>query len=66
MERSLQTRVAVVILALVTLASAALAVFNFVQEGRFQTPTDGVWWGRGDRRRGRQPGGRPRSREQSG
>jgi two-component system NtrC family sensor kinase len=44
MERSFQTRVAVVILALVTLGSAVLAVFNFIQEGNFQTPTDGVWW----------------------
>ncbi len=44
MERSLQTRVVAVLLALLTVAAVLLAVFNFQQEQHFQQPTDGVWW----------------------
>jgi PAS domain S-box-containing protein len=44
MERSFQTRVTVVLLALFTAAAAVFATFNFIQENNFQTPTDGVWW----------------------
>ena len=44
MERSFQTRVTVVLLALCTAAAAVFATLNFIQENNFQTPTDGVWW----------------------
>jgi two-component system, NtrC family, sensor kinase len=44
MERSFQTRVTVVLLALFTAAAAIFATFNFLQENNFQTPIDGVWW----------------------
>lgn len=44
MERSFQTRVTVVLLALFTAAAAVFATLNFIQENNFQTPTDGVWW----------------------
>jgi PAS domain S-box-containing protein len=44
MERSFQTRAAVLLLALFTVAAAVFATFNFIQENNFQTPTDGVWW----------------------
>lgn len=44
MERSLQTRLTVLLLALFTVAAAAFAIFNFIQESKYQLPTDGVWW----------------------
>src|ERR1700756_432098 len=44
MERSFQTRVTVVLLALFTVAAAVFATFNSIQESNFQTPPDGVWW----------------------
>lgn len=44
MERSFQTRVSVVLLALFTVAAAVFATFNYIQESNFQTPTDGIWW----------------------
>src|SRR5271170_3934376 len=44
MEKSYQTRIIVVLLALFTLAAAVFASFNFVQENNYQSPTDGVWW----------------------
>jgi two-component system, NtrC family, sensor kinase len=44
MERSFQTRVTVVLLALFTAAAAVFATFNRIQENNFQAPTDGVWW----------------------
>ncbi len=44
MERAYQTRVVAILLALLTAASFALAMFNFQQERNFQLPTDGVWW----------------------
>lgn len=44
MERSVQIRITVVLLAVFTAAAAVFAAFNFVQESHYQTPTDGVWW----------------------
>src|ERR1700722_16046157 len=44
MERSLQTRITVLLLALFTVAAAVFAAFNFIQENNYQLPTDGVWW----------------------
>lgn len=44
MERSFQTRVTVLLLALFTAAAVLCAVFNYIQESNFQVPTDGVWW----------------------
>ncbi len=44
MEKSYQTRIIVVLLALFTVAAAVFASFNFVQESNYQSPTDGVWW----------------------
>ena len=44
MERSLQTRITVVLLALFTASAVVLAAFNYVQESRFQQPYDGVVW----------------------
>ena len=44
MERSLQTRITVLLLAFFTVAAAVFAAFNFVQENNYPLPTDGVWW----------------------
>ena len=44
MERSFQTRITAVLLALFTGAAVVCAGFNLAQESRFQTPTDGVLW----------------------
>ena len=44
MKRLLPTRVVAVVLALLTVASVALALLNFQQERGFQPPTDGIWW----------------------
>ncbi len=44
MEKSFQTRITVVLLALLTAAAAAFAAFNFIQENNYPAPTDGVWW----------------------
>ena len=44
MGKALQTRVTAVMLALVTLLVCALGVANFLQEGTYDSPTDGVWW----------------------
>src|SRR5277367_6270221 len=44
MERSLQTRITVLLLALFTVAATVFAAFNFIQENNYQLPTDGVWW----------------------
>jgi two-component system, NtrC family, sensor kinase len=44
MERSLQTRLTVLLLAFFTVAATVFAAFNFVQENNYQLPTDGVWW----------------------
>jgi two-component system, NtrC family, sensor kinase len=44
MEKSFQTRVTVVLLAVFTVAAAVLASLNFIQESGYQSPTDGVVW----------------------
>lgn len=44
MERSLQTRITVLLLAFFTVAAAAFASFNFVQENNYALPTDGAQW----------------------
>jgi two-component system, NtrC family, sensor kinase len=44
MERSLQTRITVLFLALFTVAATVFATFNFIQENNYPLPTDGVWW----------------------
>jgi len=44
MQRTFQTRIAAVLLALFTGAAMVCAGFNLVQESRYQSPTDGVWW----------------------
>jgi two-component system NtrC family sensor kinase len=47
MERSLQTRISVLLLGLFTAAAIILAVFNFLQENNYTLPTDGVFWTEG-------------------
>ena len=44
MEKSFQTRITVVLLAVFTVAAAVFASLNFVQENNYQAPTDGIWW----------------------
>ncbi|HLY65910.1 MAG TPA: PDZ domain-containing protein, partial [Chloroflexota bacterium] len=44
MEKTFQTRITAVLLALFTGAAVVCAGFNLVQENRYQKPTDGVWW----------------------
>ena len=44
MERTLQTRVVAIVLALFTVTACVLAALNFSQESRVQSPTDGVTW----------------------
>ncbi|HEX3438152.1 MAG TPA: ATP-binding protein [Pseudacidobacterium sp.] len=44
MERSLQTRITVLLLALFTVAAVVFAIFNFLQENNYTLPTDGVVW----------------------
>ena len=44
MERSFQTRITAVLLALFTCAAVVFAGFNLAQESRYQKPIDGVWW----------------------
>ena len=44
MEKSLQTRVSVVLLAALTLAAIFFAALNFIQESQTQFPTDGIIW----------------------
>jgi signal transduction histidine kinase len=44
MDRSLQTRIVAIVLALLTGTACLLAALNFVQESKFQNPTDGVTW----------------------
>jgi two-component system NtrC family sensor kinase len=44
MQRTFQTRIVAVLLALLTGAAVVCAGFNLVQENRYQSPTDGVWW----------------------
>jgi two-component system, NtrC family, sensor kinase len=44
MQKPLQIRLAVIVLALSTIFAGVFAFLNFVQEGRYQRPADGVWW----------------------
>ena len=44
MQRTFQTRIVAVLLALFTGAAILCAGFNLVQESRSQSPIDGVWW----------------------
>ncbi len=44
MQKSIQTRISVVLLALFTLAAIVFACINFSQEANEQTPVDGVTW----------------------
>jgi len=44
MQRTFQTRIVAVLLALFTGAAIVCAGFNLEQENRYQSPTDGVWW----------------------
>ena len=44
MERTLQTRIVAIVLALLTGTACLLAALNFSQESKFQSPTDGIWW----------------------
>jgi two-component system NtrC family sensor kinase len=44
MGRSLQTRGIAILLALMTAAAVAFAIFNYRQEQSIQVPTDGVTW----------------------
>jgi two-component system NtrC family sensor kinase len=44
MQRSFQTRITAVLLALFTGAAVLCAGFNLKQENEYQKPTDGVWW----------------------
>ena len=44
MEKTFQTRITVVLLAVFTVAAAVLAVLNLMQEDSYQSPTDGVVW----------------------
>jgi two-component system NtrC family sensor kinase len=44
MQRTFQTRIVAVLLALFTGAAIVCAGFNLVQENRYQSPTDGIWW----------------------
>jgi signal transduction histidine kinase len=44
MERTLQTRVVAIVLALLTVTACIFAALNFQQENRVHVPTDGVWW----------------------
>ncbi len=44
MQRTFQTRIVAVLLALFTGAAVLCAGFNLVEENRYQSPADGVWW----------------------
>ena len=44
MQRPLQIRLAVIVLALSTIFAAVFATLNFMQESKFQKPADGIWW----------------------
>ncbi|WP_158748473.1 ATP-binding protein [Acidobacterium sp. S8] len=48
MERSLQTRITVLLLAFFTVAAGIFATFNYIQENNYPLPTDGVWWTEAD------------------
>ena len=44
MQKSVSTRVTVVLLALFTLAAIVFASLNLVKDAEYQKPTDGIWW----------------------
>ena len=44
MLKQVQSRTAVLPLALLTLAACIFAFINFQKEGSYEQPTDGVWW----------------------
>jgi PAS domain S-box-containing protein len=44
MERTLQTRIVAIVLAILTGTACLFATLNFIQESKFQNPTDGVEW----------------------
>ena len=44
MTKDLQARFLAVVLFMVTAAAAVFAWYNFRVEGRFEVPSDGVWW----------------------
>ena len=44
MDRELQNRFTVVVLALLTVAALYFAGMNFQKEREIQIPYDGVWW----------------------
>ncbi len=44
MQKSLSTRLTVVLLALFTLAAIVFASLNLVKDAEYQKPTDGIWW----------------------
>jgi two-component system NtrC family sensor kinase len=44
MQKSISTRLTVVLLALFTLAAIIFASLNLVKDAEYQKPTDGIWW----------------------
>ena len=44
MQKSITTRLTVVLLALFTVAAAIFASLNLVKDSQYQKPTDGIWW----------------------
>ncbi|HMF74993.1 MAG TPA: hypothetical protein VK604_04970, partial [Bryobacteraceae bacterium] len=44
MQKSISTRLTVVLLALFTLAAIIFASLNLVKDAQYQKPTDGIWW----------------------
>ena len=44
MQKSLSTRLTVVLLALFTLAAIVFASLNLAKDAEYQKPTDGIWW----------------------
>jgi PAS domain S-box-containing protein len=44
MQKSISTRLTVVLLALFTLAAIVFASLNLVKDAEYQKPTDGIWW----------------------
>jgi signal transduction histidine kinase len=44
MERTLQTRIIAIVLALLTGTACLFAALNFSEENKFENPTDGVFW----------------------
>jgi two-component system NtrC family sensor kinase len=44
MQKSITTRLTVVLLALFTVAAVIFASLNLVKDSQYQKPTDGIWW----------------------